>query len=136
MSIWFWTIGIFVILGILKFVLDSDLVPAKEGKRGKYTYGRKKFLLTKPEHEFYDILMDIVGDMHRVFVQVPLRSLVDHTVARQNWKGALGHINQKSIDFVICDKESISPIFAIELDDSSHNRADRQKRDGDVEYMV
>lgn len=33
------------------------------------------------------------------------------------------------MDFVICDKKNISPILAIELDDSSHLRQNRMERD-------
>lgn len=33
------------------------------------------------------------------------------------------------INFVLCDKENIEPLIAIELDDSSHGRPDRMARD-------
>ena len=35
----------------------------------------------------------------------------------------------KHIDFLICDAATMKPALAIELDDSSHNRASRKKRD-------
>ena len=38
-------------------------------------------------------------------------------------------ISQKHIDFLICEKESLKPVLGIELDDRSHQREDRQKRD-------
>ena len=37
-------------------------------------------------------------------------------------------ISQKHVDFVICDK-NLRVLFAVELDDSSHNTADARKRD-------
>ncbi len=35
----------------------------------------------------------------------------------------------KHIDFVICETGNLSPIFVIELDDSSHEKQDRKNRD-------
>ena len=119
---------------VASFVFGSNSFSKRE-VRGKYTYGRKQFLLTKPEHEFYDVLMELVGETHRVFAQVHLSSIFEHKIKRQSWRGAFSHINGKSVDFVICDKEYISPQLAIELDDSSHGRPDRQERDGDVEHI-
>lgn len=38
-------------------------------------------------------------------------------------------IQSKHVDFLICDKENIKPVLAIELDDSSHLKIDRILRD-------
>jgi very-short-patch-repair endonuclease len=38
-------------------------------------------------------------------------------------------IAAKHVDFVLADHETLRPRIAIELDDSSHRRADRQERD-------
>lgn len=38
-------------------------------------------------------------------------------------------ITSKHLDFVICDRDTTRPILAVELNDSSHTRADRQARD-------
>jgi hypothetical protein len=46
--------------------------------------------------------------------------------ARQSWQNK---INCKHIDFVLCDPEDLNVVMGIELDDASHNRADRQERD-------
>lgn len=46
--------------------------------------------------------------------------------ARQS---ALNRINRKHIDFVICNPADLSILCAVELDDRSHNRADRKERD-------
>ena len=46
------------------------------------------------------------------------------------------HISQKSVDFVLCDKAYISPKLAIELDDQSHERKERQERDLEVERVL
>ncbi|MHB0967289.1 MAG: DUF2726 domain-containing protein [Bellilinea sp.] len=42
---------------------------------------------------------------------------------------AYNRINRKNVDFLICDPQTLKPKFAIELDDASHQRADREERD-------
>lgn len=77
-----------------------------------------------------------VGKDYHVFAQVHLPTLLDHKIKGQDWRAALAHINQKSVDFVLCDKAYISAKLAIELDDKSHERPDRQERDQVVERIL
>lgn len=122
-------------LGIKLFGNDSQ--KKEEKKKSIYKYSRKPFLITRPEHEFFDILVEVVGNQYQVFTQVHLPTILDHTIHNgQNWKGAFSHINGKSVDFVICDKAYIKPLLVIELDDKSHEREDRIERDGEVERML
>ncbi len=44
-------------------------------------------------------------------------------------KSAMNRIDRKHLDFVLCDPLTTRPLVAIELDDASHKRADRQERD-------
>ena len=102
----------------------------------EYEYKRKKFFMSAPEHEFFDLLYRAVGDKYRIFAQVHLPTLVDHKIPGQDWRGAFRHIDEKSVDFVLCDKSYIAPLLAIELDDSTHEREDRQERDSVVENIL
>ena len=102
----------------------------------KYEYKRKQFFMTRAEHECYDALVAAVGEKYYIFAQVHLPTIVDNKVKGQNWKAACSHIDRKSVDFVLCDKQDISPKLAIELDDRSHERADRKERDGEVERIL
>jgi len=54
---------------------------------------------------------------------------------RQNWTLAFRHINGKSVDYVLCEKTTFKPVYAVELDDPTHNRTDRQERDREVERI-
>jgi len=105
-------------------------------EKAKYHYNHKNFFLTRSEHECYDALVEAVGMEYRIFAQVHLPTIVDHAVRGQNWRAALAHINRKSVDFVLCDKAYLSPKLAIELDDKSHERPDRQERDREVERIL
>ena len=92
--------------------------------------------MSRPEHEFFDILLSVIGNQYHVFPQVHLPTILEHKIKGQYWHGAFRHIDEKSIDFVLCDKQYIKPILAIELDDHSHEGLDRQERDGEVERIL
>ena len=70
-----------------------------------------------------------------MFPQVHLSALLDHKVKGQDWRIAFRHINGKSVDYVLCDKATLQPVYAIELDDYTHERRDRVARDSEVERM-
>ena len=127
-------IGIIVVIAIAIAAVRGSFADAE--KKAKYRYNRKDFFLSRAEHECYDALVEAVGLEYRIFAQVHLPTLVDHAIRGQNWRAALAHINRKSVDFVLCDKAYLSPKLAIELDDKSHERPDRQERDREVERIL
>lgn len=101
-----------------------------------YNYKRKDFLMSRAEHEFFDIIVDITKDQYHVFPQIHLSTILDNKVVGQNWKGAFRHIDEKSVDYIICDKVYIKPLLAIELDDKTHEQNNRKIRDGEVERIL
>lgn len=132
---------IFVILMAVVFIILKkyfpDIFNEKEGvSKSPYNYKKKDFLMSRAEHEFFDILVEVVGNQYYVFPQIHLSTILDNKVVGQNWRGAFRHIDEKSVDFVICDKAYIKPILAIELDDRTHEREDRKGRDGEVERIL
>lgn len=127
-------IGVIIAIGILIALFGEGL--GVEEEKAKYQYKKKAFFMTKAEHEFYDNLSKAVGNEYLIFAQVHLPTLLDNKVVGQNWRGAFRHISEKSVDFVLCDKVYISPKLAIELDDRTHERPERQDRDHEVERML
>lgn len=121
-------------LAILAEILRGEYGPSS--KKRTYKYTAKKFFLSRAEHEFYDALTNAIGKDFLIFAQVHLPTIVDNKVVGQNWRGAFKHINEKSVDFVLCDKAYISPKLVIELDDRTHQRADRIERDREVERIL
>ena len=91
--------------------------------------------MTRTESEFFLKLHRVVSERYYVFPQVHLSALLDHKVKGQDWRFAFRHINGKSVDFVLCDKETLRPTYAIELDDLTHEQSDRRKRDIEVERI-
>lgn len=95
----------------------------------------KDSLMSRTESEFFLKLDKAVGERYYVFPQIHLSALFDHHIDGQGWKYALGHINSKSVDYVLCSRETLKPTYAIELDDYTHDRPDRKKRDAEVERI-
>lgn len=133
-------LNFFIIFGIIAIVIVFAIALKDKlevvDKKVKFHYKKKNFFMTRAEHEFYDLLISILGNEYYIFAQVHLPTLVDNKVVGQNWRGAFKHISEKSVDFVLCDKQYISPKLAIELDDSSHERQDRKERDSEVERIL
>lgn len=129
----------FIVLILIAVILLKRYFPEiflDQKSKALYNYKRKDFLMSRAEHEFFDILVDITKDQYYVFPQIQLSTILDNKVVGQNWKGAFRHINEKSVDYVVCDKAYIKPLLAIELDDRTHERENRKVRDGEVERIL
>lgn len=93
-----------------------------------YPYEKKPAMMSRNEQAFYYALLRAVGKQYDVFAMVRIADLlvVDTVQKRQSWQN---RINCKHIDFVLCDMKTQEPLLAIEVDDRSHQRKDRQERD-------
>jgi len=87
-----------------------------------------KFFITDAERNFFLVLRQVVGTRAHILAQVSLNQLLYFLSApnRQAWKN---RASQRAIDFVLCHAATLRPLLAIELDDSTHTRPDRQTRD-------
>jgi very-short-patch-repair endonuclease len=95
---------------------------------------KRKYLLTTAERRFFDVLRRVVGET-LVFPKIRLADLVQADERHVRRKSNFNYIKAKHIDFVICDS-TFSPRVAVELDDKSHQRADRRARDRDVNRIL
>lgn len=131
---------IILALVILAAILISALSSHSASKRkvfknNTYHYIAKNSLMTKTESDFFIKLERTVNERYYVFPQVHLSAILDHRVKGQEWKYAFRHINGKSVDYVLCDKVTLKPTYAIELDDYTHLQKDRKERDVEVERI-
>jgi hypothetical protein len=114
----------------------EELEKSDKTEKVKYRYTKRRYLMTLAEHDCYKLLLRGLGDKYFIFAQVHLPQIVTEKMSRQNWTAARWHIDRKSVDFVIASRDTVSPLLAIELDDWSHNREDRQERDREVERIL
>lgn len=97
------------------------------GRRGYYPYA-PRHILTKREYKFYLLLRRTAEEYDcLVCPKVGVKDLLTVT-DRRNYMKYFHKIAQKHIDFVICDRE-LRVLFALELDDSSHETRDARRRD-------
>ncbi|HRF01982.1 MAG TPA: DUF2726 domain-containing protein [Pirellulaceae bacterium] len=109
------------------------LVLMRLTRREGLPYRKRGPIVTKAERKFLTALDLAVKGRWRIFAMVRIADLLEvipETPNRLTW---FNRIACKHIDFVLCDPESLEPRGAIELDDATHQRADRQERDAFVD---
>lgn len=94
-------------------------------------YRPRGALFTPAESVFLHVLDKSIGDQYRVFGKVRLGDVVEAVpgVFKSSYIKARNQVFGKHLDYILCCRETNSIVCAIELDDSSHNRQDRVKRD-------
>jgi len=97
---------------------------------GQLPYHAAASLLTPTEAHFYQTLRQAVGPM--AVIQCKVR-LADILVAPEHDFSAFRRVSQKHVDFILCERSTLRPLIAIELDDRSHDLADRKARDSFVD---
>lgn len=118
----------FLIVPVILVLMLRWLV-CKSHKQMFLPYKKQKYLLTRSEYDFYRVLKPIAA--RNGWVICPKVRLADVVYVKEQGKGwntYFGKIAQKHLDFVICNR-SLQPLFAVELDDKSHSRADTIRRD-------
>ncbi len=85
-----------------------------------------KKALTQPEQILYFRLIEALPG-HIILAQVQLSRFLG-VKKGNNYQSWTNRINRMSADFVVCNKDS-SVVAVIELDDSTHQRGDRQVAD-------
>ena len=78
------TLIILIIAVVVGFVFLKKYFPEVLSKNKKnksfYSYKRKDFLISRPEHEFFDILVEILGNQYYVFPQIHLSNILDNKI--------------------------------------------------------
>ncbi|MFC1730770.1 DUF2726 domain-containing protein [candidate division KSB1 bacterium] len=112
---------------------DKDITE----KKGKWLpYIKKQYLLTQSEHKFFDVLEKASENKYYIFPQIVLSNIVQLKGKGSLKGGYRSKINKKTVDFVLFDKQDISPILVIELDDYTHKRPSRKRRDNFVNDVL
>jgi very-short-patch-repair endonuclease len=120
--------------GCLAFLFG---VGRKQQGHDQFPYQAKQYFFSNAEASFYHFLNNMVGENHIIFPHVALRDLIAVTgVAKSSYYQYYNKIDRKQVDFLLVDSKNLKPVLVIELDDSSHQRADRAERDGYVEKAL
>lgn len=129
-----WFIAFWPLWVLLILVVAAMTLLRMYAGRGRLPYDKRPRLVTKAELRFYKSLVKAVQDDWSIFVMVRIADILTvpkDTPKRRTW---VNKILAKHIDFVLCDSSTLEPVVAIELDDRSHERKDRQERDEFVDH--
>ncbi len=90
-------------------------------------YVRKGTLVSRAEYDFLLTLRQICPDKYEVVPQVALISVIDKKT-NTAYRNELFRV----CDYCFVDRDTFEPLLLVELNDSSHKRADRVQRDEKV----
>lgn len=127
-----------VAIAVIAVVMRSGKpsAPGQTPPASDLPYRKVESLLSPAERSFYDVLVPVAdAEKLRVFAKVRLQDLFSLPRGTDNRATYQNKIQQKHVDFVLCDAQAVVPLLAIELDDASHRRAERQARDQFVDAV-
>jgi hypothetical protein len=117
----------------------EDLLSEKDSKgpsRIEFPYFIRDDFLSAAELSFFLVLKTAVSDSALIFTKVGLGDLFyAKSSDPSQYRTATNRIDRKHVDFLLCDLKTSRPLVGIELDDKSHQRADRQERDEFVDTV-
>jgi len=113
--------------------VPQNLVNQELPIQGAYT---KCWMFSYNEKDAYRKLKPIAEELgYTVFAKVRLLDLLEPAKGIPKYKTYFYKIQAKHVDFVLCDQKLVAR-HIIELDDSSHDREERQTRDKFVDKVL
>ena len=97
---------------------------------------KPKKILSKAEYSFYKALKNYMRSDAIILPKIGLKEFLYIPNGTEKFMTHWMKISQKHVDFLICDEESMRIYCAIELDDKSHDEADRIQRDIFVDAAI
>lgn len=120
---------VFILIISFMYAKIQMLNKEAEPKEEKLPYIVNDKLLTDKELKFYKSLKPITDKNNLVIMcKVRIADIVSVQEGTKDYIKWFNYIKSKHIDFVVCNSDTL-PIYAIEIDDKTHDRADRVKRD-------
>jgi len=119
---------LFLVIVIVGIVL---LLSIFVGGSSAYPYVKAGPLLSPAEANFMVALVQATAGRYNVATKVRVADVINvkKGLNRKNAIIALNRIAAKHVDYVLTDPKTHQSLAAVELDDASHARADRRKRD-------
>jgi len=134
---YWWVIPIVLALVVVQLLTGSRSKGTSSKKSENLPYVLERNLMSKAERSFFGVLEQVTdSSKYYIFPQVSLNNLVTVERGSGSFQTFHNRVDRKSVDFVLFDRSAVSPVLAIELDDSSHDREDRQERDVFVDRVL
>jgi len=123
------------ILGLLAVVLLLGMATRKRRVSGsgydQPPYVLADHLFSPAERSFLGVLDHVLGKDFRVMGKVRVADVlgIASCQTRSVWQKAFNQVSAKHFDFLLCRPDDLQPVCAIELNDLSHKRSKRRRRD-------
>nr|WP_116310319.1 DUF2726 domain-containing protein [Cupriavidus taiwanensis] len=114
---------LFAVVVVLLAMLKS--AATNRSSSGDFRFARRSPFLRQDEIYLFERLTAALRDTH-VFPQVAMSAFVEHKGRSQ---AARNLFAQKYVDYLVCERQTMRPLYVIELDGGSHSSARAQKRD-------
>jgi hypothetical protein len=103
----------------------------REFRAGRLPYKLVPALFTPAEQQFLAVLRSVLPSGVDCYGKVRLIDIcsVENYLTGKQRQTAVNRVAQKHVDFLLVRSADTKPLLAIELDDKSHQAADRKKRD-------
>ena len=126
---------VLVAIGALKRYVHGPATRSSDTEN--LPYALRRAVMSPAERSFFGILEEAVDrSKYYIFPQAPLASLVYVQKGTASYLRHQNRIMSKVVDFILCSRDTVTPVLAIELDDSSHERDDRKERDAFVDGVM
>ncbi len=139
---WF-TILFFIAIIVIWFILEILGKKSKENDSSKPVsepvnpplnqtsldfspYKARVIFFNSSERTLYDILIEHLANKYIILSKVRLEDIIESTNTSYTYRN---RIKSSHIDFVLLDKHTGKVVCAIELDGTSHNNIETQKKD-------
>lgn len=134
---WILVIALLIVIAIL--LMKQNQTGAEGSRDTKKDYSQsyqRKYLLTKNEYREYMKLQQYAAEKGLLICpKVRLLDIIEPRKGEKDYKSLFYKVQAKHVDFVICDQDlHIKGI--LELDDSSHDTAERKERDEFVDQIL
>lgn len=119
---------------ILIVIVALILIALQVGKLDTSSYRLRGALFTPAERTFYISLQHAVHDKYVVLAKVRVADVIapQKGLSRKNWQIAFNRIAAKHFDFVLCRKDNLQVVAAVELFDERHASQWRRSQKTDI----
>lgn len=130
-----------LVFALAILLIEKFMKEANEGEKGtaRSDYSacyQRKYLLTKNEWYAYKKLRPLAEARGLMICpKVRLLDILEPRKGEKDYKSLFWKVQAKHVDFLICDQD-LHIKGVVELDDSSHDRQDRQERDEFVDQVL
>ncbi len=120
-------IGVAILFVVVLVVISALKANRGGGSRTSkgFQFARKAPFMRQDEIELYDRLVMALRNAH-VFPQVAMSAFVQH---KGKTREGRNQFSQKYVDYLVCERKTLRPLYVIELDGASHGSEKAKRRD-------